>query len=236
MSPSVITMTKDKEFSLPKWDLKEMKWSEFYSKVMTALHKYKMESLLGASATVTENCALSSKLCYKLYEKLHGLALAPFNLIDAQSYNLQGGRGVEMLQALKYKFNSLIFERICALQEKLQKLVLEPHQDLDDFVNELHDINTMLNKANPPQGYSELQLVNMVLHQLQASCYSDQIKAIMTAYHIDSSAITSLCGHVLFTILKNILFKIVYSWQITKLRNYTRNLIHWITSLVLGLE
>ena len=172
MSPSVITMTKDKEFSLPKWDLKEMKWSEFYS-VTIALHKYKMESLLGASAMVAENCTLSSKLCYELYEKLHGLALAPFNLIDAQSYYLQGGRGIEMLQALKYKFNSLTFEHICALQEKLQKLVLAPHQDLDDFDNELHDINMMLNEANPPQGYSELQLVNMVLHQLQASHYSD---------------------------------------------------------------
>ena len=97
-----------------------------------------------------------------------------------------------MLQALKYKFNSLTFKCICALQEKLWKLALAPHQDLDDFVNELCDIFTMLNEANPPQGYSELQLVNMVLHQLQASHYSDQIKAIMTAYHMDSSAITSL--------------------------------------------
>jgi len=117
----------------------------FYLKVMMALHKYKMESLLITSATVAENCTLSSKLCYKLYKKLHGLALVPFNLIDAWSYYLQGGRGIEILQVLKYKLNSLTFKHICALQAKLQKLALAPHQDLDDFVNELHDINMMLN-------------------------------------------------------------------------------------------
>ena len=109
-----------------------------------------MESLLFASATVSRNHGFSSKLCYELYEKLHGSALAPFNSIDARSYYLQGGCGVEMLQALKYKFNSLTFERICALQDKLRKLNLSPYQDLDDFVNELHDINMTLNEANPP--------------------------------------------------------------------------------------
>jgi len=145
MTPSVITMIKDKDFSLPKWDLKEMKWSEFYLKVVMAVHKYKMESLLVVSAMVVENCTLSSKLCYELYKKLHGSALALLNLIDAWSYYLQRGRGIEMMQALKYKFNSLSFEHICALQDKLQKLALAPHQDLDDFVNELHDINMMLN-------------------------------------------------------------------------------------------
>ena len=71
-----------------------------------------------------------------------------------------------MLHMLKYKFSSLTFKCICSLKDKLQKLHLAPHQDLDDFIKELPDINMTLYEATPPQGYSELQLVNMVLHQL----------------------------------------------------------------------
>ena len=96
----------------------------------------------------------------------------------------------------------MTFECICALQDKLWKFNHYPHQDLNDFVNELHDINMTLDESNLPQGYSELQLVNLVLHQLQDSHCSDQIKAIMMAYHTDSSAIMSL-DSIVQTLLKS---------------------------------
>ena len=69
---------------------------------------------------------------------------------------------------------------------------LTPQQDLDDFINEICDVNTTLNEAQQPQGYTELQLVNIALHQLQTSQYADQIKSIMTAYHASSFTFTSL--------------------------------------------
>ena len=85
-----------------------------------------------------------------------------------------------------------MFECICALQGKTCSLKLDAMQNLDDFVNDLQDMNTLLNKAQPPQGYMELQLVNMALHQLISSFYGDQIKLIVDSYHGDLSAITSL--------------------------------------------
>ena len=69
---------------------------------------------------------------------------------------------------------------------------LTPQQDLDDFINEICDVNTTLNEAQPSQGYTKLQLVNIVLHQLWTSPYADQIKSIITAYHASSFAFTSL--------------------------------------------
>ena len=63
----------------------------------------------------------------------------------------------------------------------------------------------MLNKAQPPQGYNELQLANMVLHQLVLSHYADQIKLIVNSYHGNAMAlpsldslVTSLCNHDIF--------------------------------------
>ena len=169
-----------------------MKWSEFFSKIATVLHKHKMEHLLFSLTTDVSNQEHSSKLCYKLYEKLSGSALAPFNSLDAHSDYLQGGHGVEMIHALCHKFNSLMFEWICALQDKIWKVLLTPQQDLDDFVNEICDANTTLNEAQPSQGYTELQLVNIMLHQLQTSWYADQIKLIMMAYHASSFTFMSL--------------------------------------------
>ena len=50
----------------------------------------------------------------------------------------------------------------------------------------------MLNMANPPQGYTELQLVNLALHQLATSRYGEQIKLIVNSYHGNTSAFPTL--------------------------------------------
>ena len=161
---------KEKDFTLSKWDPSTTKYSKFYSKLAMALYKYNMESLLSATASTPEFDLQSWKLAVELYEKLSGSALVPFNSLEACSYYLHQGFGIEMLHALRHKFNSLSFERINKLQDKVRHLQLSSTQDLDDFINEMRDINSMLNMANPPQGYTELQLVNLALHQLAASC------------------------------------------------------------------
>jgi len=45
MAPSLTTV-KEQELTLPKWNPSDSKWSEFYSKVATALHKYDIGYLL----------------------------------------------------------------------------------------------------------------------------------------------------------------------------------------------
>jgi len=59
----------------------------------------------------------------------------------------------------------------------------------------------MLNEVQPLQGYTELQLINMTLHQLLSSRYADQIKLIVNSYHGNTLAIPSLDS--LVTALRN---------------------------------
>jgi len=128
MSVPVNVSTKADKFTLPAWNPKDMKWSEFFSKIATVLHKHKMEHLLFSMTTDVSNQEHSSKLCYELYEKLLGSSLAPFNLLDAHSYYLQGGCGVEMILALCHKFNSLTFEWImqCSSRQDSESATYSP--------------------------------------------------------------------------------------------------------------
>ena len=74
---------------------------------------------------------------------------------------------MEMLQVLKAKFNPMTPERILQLQDSLRQIKLSDSQDLDDFVNEMRDINLQLSEVG--QGFTEFQLVNLALHQLGSS-------------------------------------------------------------------
>ena len=104
---------KEKDFTLSKWDPSTTKYSKFYSKLAMALYKYNMEALLSATATTPEFGLQSQKLAVELYEKLLGSALAPFNSLEAHSYYLHQGFGIEMLHVLwhnliHYHLNELI--------------------------------------------------------------------------------------------------------------------------------
>jgi len=76
-----------------------------------------------------------------------------------------------------------MFEWMCSIQDKIRKVQLSPQQDLDNFVNEIHNVNMTLNEAQPHKGIPSFRMVNIMLHQLQTLQYADQIKLIMTAYH-----------------------------------------------------
>ena len=69
--PMVTPIPKEKEFVLPKWNLIDTKWSEFYSKLATALHHHDMGQLMFETHTTPENHHYLKKLCYNLYDKLH---------------------------------------------------------------------------------------------------------------------------------------------------------------------
>ena len=136
--------SKEKDFTLPKWEPSKTKYSEFCSKLAMALYKDNMEAVLFALAPTPKFSTQSCKLAMDLYEKLPGLALAPFNSLEAQSYYLHQGFGIEMLHALQHKLNSLSFKWISKLQDKLCYLQLSSSQNLNDFINKMRDINSIM--------------------------------------------------------------------------------------------
>jgi hypothetical protein len=53
------------------------------------------------------NAAHSKELMLELFRKLQGNALSIFTSLNSQKYYLEGGRGIEMIQALVSKFHPL---------------------------------------------------------------------------------------------------------------------------------
>jgi len=80
------------------------------------------------------------------------------------------------------KFNHLSFENINHVQEEIWSLALCDDQNLHDYMNCMHDINTILSMVN--EGMIEFLLVNFALHQLCSLCYYSLIDAIKMSYTI----------------------------------------------------
>jgi len=90
--------------------------------------------------------------------------------------------------------NPMTFEWIQRVQQDILNITLADCQDLDSFVNTYHVQNKLLKEVG--QGFSQFQLVNMAMHQLEKSHYKVQIEMMQVAYSVNAMAYPTLASLV----------------------------------------
>jgi hypothetical protein len=108
----------------------------------------------------------------ELFRKLQGNALSIFTSLNSQKYYLEGGRGIEMIQALVSKFHPLDDGAIQQIISSMQNLELLDSEDLNTYKDKLENFNLQLSWVG--QEMSPSFLVFLAQSQLGKSRYAQR--------------------------------------------------------------
>jgi hypothetical protein len=146
-----------------------MSWTQFAMKLHASLIECDMAYLLQEPHTTTANAAHSKELMLELFRKLQGNALSLFTSLSSQNYYLEGGQGIEMIQALVNKFHPLDDGAVQNIIASMQSLELLDHEDLSVYKTKLENFNLQLSWVG--QEMSPSFLVFLAQSQLGKSRY-----------------------------------------------------------------
>jgi hypothetical protein len=126
----------------------------------------------------------------QLFKKLQGTAISLFNSLKAQHYYLEGGQGIEMIQALVNKFHPMDNRAIHTIISSMQSLTLADTEELSVYKDKLENYNLQLSWVG--QEMSPFFLVFLAQSQLGKSRYKKDIEALQHLHTASGTSFLSL--------------------------------------------
>jgi hypothetical protein len=185
-----VVIKEAKKLSIPYYDPAKLSWSSFALKLHAALIECDLAYLLREHSTTAANATHSKELMIELFKKLQGTAISLFNSMKAQRYYLEGGRGIEMIQALVNKFHPMDNRAIHTIISSMQSLTLVDTEELSVYKDKLENYNLQLSWVG--QEMSPSFLVFLAQSQLGKSRYKKDIEALQHSYTASGTSFLSL--------------------------------------------
>ena len=129
-------------------------------------------------------------LYFSFSKKLKVSALKLFTSRHAETYYMEGGRGIEILYLLASKFNPMDANSVSQTINKLHDLKLDDSQDLSVNFDSLLDYNMQLSWVK--QDMSDEMLLWFAQKQLKASRYKMDVESLEMSHAAASTSFTSL--------------------------------------------